>query len=323
MLIIVLGLVVLVSLLAVSMVSLSQGAYRLSAIETNREEAAYFAEDAAARMIWLLRDDISKHPNRTLGRNNDAMDLAPRYPADGSVYTIINEDAVNVSVSLSDATTGLDISGRNPGLGIRQLLRLFPEDDERRHRFLSFSNALGDYVDANGLSRQNGGVEREGYEALLRYPLPRNRPMRYKWEICWIPGCSKFFKADKYGEMPEFRIIAPWGVRRLRGRSNFFSAGKKVLKAFAKLSDEEVVAVMKARSAWKRDKTPLTENLPVGLLGRLRGRFSFRESGSYAFLIKVPVGADGGWRILSLALRMNRYLSTRKKMIYYKWRFLR
>ncbi|NOY75333.1 MAG: hypothetical protein GXP32_06035 [Kiritimatiellaeota bacterium] len=322
-LIIALGLIALVSLLALSMVSYSKSAYRLSSVESGRVMASYSAEGAAARMIWLLRDDIAKHPNRVLGTGGEVEDFAPRYPADGTEYEFVGEDGATVSVSLSDAASGVDVSGTSPNIRLRAFLYSYRNDNEWRIRYESFLNALGDYVDTNDLSRQNGGRERADYSAAGKYPLPRNGPIRYKWEICWTPGCSEFFKPDNYGRMSDFRVVAPRGLVQPRGRVNFFSATRKELRAFAKLSDTEVDAAVEARSAWTRAKEPLSENLPVGLLGRLRGRFAFRESGCYALLVKAPVGMDGGVRVLSVILRVNRYLATRKNLEYYEWRFLR
>jgi hypothetical protein len=224
---------------------------------------------------------------------------------------------------LFDANSGIDISGGRPGIRLLRMIDLFPIDDERRDSFISFTRALDDYVDSNDLRRPNGGVEMEEYSALKRYPLPRNHPMLFKWEVCWVPGCAEFFKADAFGRMPEFRVIAPRGLRSLRGRANFFSASRSELKAFAKLSDADVAAAIEARNAWKRERTPLSTNLPLGLLGRLRQHFSFRESGCYTLLIKAPVGEFGGWRILSLTLRVGKYLSTGKNIMYYDWRFTR
>ena len=322
-LIVALGLIVLVSLLALSAIAISQGGHRLSAVEISRCEATYQAESAVSKMIWLLRDDLAKHPKRALGSEGQLDDTGPQYFADGRSYPIPLEDGRTVEVTLSDAASGLDITGNKAISHLRSKRGIYDFDENLSGLYSEFLGAFADYVDRDDLLHSPCGAEAGEYQALGEPALPRNGYLRYVAEICWIPGSGHFFSPDPYGVLSEFRVITPFGLKWIRGRDSFFSASANELRDAAGLSDEELELVLQARSAWQSAQVPLTDNLPLDLTGRLRRHFSFMESGWYTFLVKAPIGGDGGSRILLVTLQVQRGLTRYRRLRYYQWRYLR
>lgn len=324
-LIIVLGLITLLSLMIVSIITFSQTSYQLSRISTDRSQSAYWAESAIARTIWMLHYDGTKHPSRSLGSQDEELSQnnIERFLADGSFHdSKINTDG-QVKVAIFDAVSGVDISGSNPTRYMKRNQEYFADDDQAYEDYKFFLNSIDDYVDSNDFVHLNGGFESQDYEGEGMAPLPRNYAMQYREEISWIPEFGKFFSPDHYGRLSEFRIIAPKGMRQLRGNENFFSADKNQLKFRASLDDEQLSAVLKARNSWTSEKTPLSENLSPDMVSKLQQNFSFRESGYYTFIVIASPGKKMVGRVFTCTIQITNTLSLSSNLRYYEWRFLK
>ena len=319
-LIIALGMVVLVSLLAISIVTVSQMTDKLSKTVTDRARAAYLAEDSLEMMIWLLNSDIRKHPNRSLGAASEDDD-GPRVMCDACEHTRKLPSDWRSSVVITDAVSGYSISGSNPTAYLRGREREFEEDEALLEEYKLCLNRLRDYVDTNDFTQLTGGMEREGYDALGLAPLPRNKPLEYRDEILWIPGFSRFLSLDSYGSLSNIRIIAPQGMRPLRGKPNFFTADESQLSSMTRMDENQVGIVMNARDAWRKNPgaSAFSEGLSTNVLSSLRRNYSFRESGCYTFFIKILGERGNVLRVLSCTLRVNRNLSNGKSIQYYDW----
>jgi len=322
-LIVVLGLITLISLLTVSIVTFSQVSDRISKLTCDRSKAAYWAEGATDRAIWLLRNDIVKHPTRRLGKEKDDEDNIERFLADGIIHSYKNYEGSSIKVSIFDAIHGIDISGSRPTRYLQKHQSSFADDKDKLEAYKLFLNSVVDYVDPNDFTHLNGGFEKEDYEDIGMAPLPRNYAMEYSYEMFWIPGFQEFFPVDKYGRIPGFRIIAPHGLRQLRGTGNIFAADANQLKLQAGLSDEEIAQVTIAKKAWDSNQVPLSDSLAPDLLGKLKRKFSFRESGYYTFIVEASPGQGFASRIFTCTLQITNYLSPSNEIRYYEWRFLR
>lgn len=322
-LIVVLGLFALISLLTLSIVSFSKVTDRLSKIASDREKAAYWAESALDRAIWLLRNDIVKHPTRTLGAEQDEDEEIERFLADGVTHIFTNDEENEIKVTILDAVTGIDISGSRPSRYLQRPQSYFDDDRDTFERYKLFLNSVTDYVDTNDFTHINGGFEREDYAAIGMAPLPRNNIMEYKYEILWIPGFSEFFSIDQYGRLPSIRIIAPQGLRQLRGSNNFFSADNDQIKLTTGFDDDQMQQVIDARNGWTNSQIPLSESLGPDLLSRLQQNYSFRESGFYTFVIEASPGEGFASRIFTCSLQITNNLTTTNEISFYEWRFLR
>lgn len=321
-LIVVLGLIALVSVLTVSIVAFSQISDKISKVTCDRSKADYWAESAVARTIWLLRNDIAAHPTRSLGKEEEDEETE-RFFADGSSHKMDNYEEGEVESIIYDAVSGIDISGSKPALHLKRPQSYFEDDEKAFEHYNFFLNSLRDYVDTNDFTHQNGGFEREEYEAEGMAPLPRNYAMQFREEILWVPGFSDFFSCDKYGTIPAIRIIAPKGLKQLRGKNNFFSADVSQMQSITKLDEAQIAQVIDARNAWNNDKTPLSDSLDVGILSKLKRHYSFKESGYYTIVVNASPGEGFAGVRLSCTIQIGRKISSSSELRYYEWRFLR
>ena len=322
-LIVVLTLIVLLSLLTFSTATFSQISYRLSTINRDRIKSAYWAESAAARTMWLLASDIKKHPSRALESDDDEEEVE-RFLANGSSHTIKNEDEAEIKVKIYDASTGIDISGSNPIKYLQKHKTAFEDDKDKLEEYKYFLNSVVDYVDTNDFVHLNGGFEKDDYKAEGMEPLPRNYAFQYREEILWVPEIEKFFTPNKDGIMNAFRLIPPKGLPPIRGNSNFFSeTNQNVMQLKTGLQKDEVDSIFKARNDLLKSKTSLADSLDQDILKKVKGKYSFRESGFYTFIIEASPGKEMAGRIFTCTIRLTRNITGGKELRYYDWRFLR
>ena len=110
---------------------------------------------------------------------------------------------------------------------------------------------------------------------------------------------------------------------QLRGNSNFFSADPSQIQLTTGLEDAQVQEVIGAKNSWLSNKTPLSEILAPDILGKLKQRYSFRESGYYTFIVNASPGKGLAGRILTCTIQVTRNISNYSDLRYYEWRFLR
>jgi len=323
-LIVVLALTVLLTLMTFSTVTFSRLSYRLSSINTHRLHSAYLAESAAMRTIWLLASDISRHPSRGLGSDNEEEEEMERFLADGTAHKIKNDEDAEVSVKIYDAASGIDVSGSNPVKFLQKHKSAYEEDDEKLENYKFFLNSVLDYVDSNDFVHMNGGFEKDDYKEEGMEPLPRNYAMQYREEMLWIPDVEKFFTPNNDGLMNGFRLIPPKGLPPIRGNSNFFAENScDLMRLETGLDEEEVNSVFKARNELLKSKTSLIDSLDESVLSKVKSKYTFRESGFYTFLVEASPGKNMAGRIFTCTIRLARTVTGGRELRFYDWRFLR
>ncbi|MBN1864952.1 MAG: hypothetical protein JW808_08630 [Victivallales bacterium] len=315
--------IALASLLVLSIVTVSQTSHQLSTVSANRASAGYLAEGAVARTIWMLRHDISVNPNRLMARETVVLDEpVERFFADGKEHVIEGESGELCRVEIFDAVAGVDISGNAPAQRLQRPQSFFDDDMDSFNRYKLFLNCVTDYVDLNDFLQVGGGFEREDYAVAGMAPLPRNAQMQFREEIMWVPGCSEFFMPDRRGVMSQFRVIPPSGLPRLRGNSSFFSQDAEQIRLDTGLSAEQSTDAVVARKKLIESGIPLSESLMPDVLGRLRQRFSFRESGFYTIIVSASNAENLDGRVLYCIMQITRNISNSTEIQYYEWRFL-
>jgi len=323
-LIVVLALTVLLSLLTFSTVTFSRISYRLSSINTTRLHSKYLAESAAVKTIWLLASDIAKHPTRSLASDKDEEEENERFLADGSIHKIENDEDAEISVKIFDAASGIDISGSNPVKFLQKHKSAYEDDDEKLEDYKFFLNSVLDYVDSNDFVHINGGFEKDDYKEEGMEPLPRNYAMQYREEMLWIPDVEKFFTPSKDGLMNAFRLIPPKGLPPIRGNSNFFAENNEnLMQLETGLDKTDVESIFKARNELLKSKTSLMDSLDDDIYKKVKGKYSFRESGFYTFLVDASPGKNMAGRIFTCTIRIGRTLTGGKELRFYDWHFLR
>ncbi len=284
-LIAVLCLVITVSILTASAVALSQYSRREVNTFSNFTRTACIAEGTSNRALWLLLADKKSNPSRTLGSVDsiDAVVDKERFLADGVIHKL-DYYGNNVKFAITDAITGIDISGSSPQREMTYFNLLFQDDAEKLYEFKNFCSRLQDYVDSDDLVRLES-MESQNYQEQNLYNLPRNRRFRFREEILFVPGAEKYFKPDSEGRLSSIRIIPPGETRSIRGRLNLYSAPLALIAEQCELDEKEILQVKNALTLWKNNREPITDTLEPELRTKLKQKFSTSESGYYTITV--------------------------------------
>jgi len=324
-LIMVMMLLLLSGLLVASLVALSQLDDCLTALDRDRATAAYLAESAVARTLWLLRYDCATYPTRDLGVDDPLADPEKeRFLADGRPHRLELPGGV-AEVAIRDLVSGLDISGVAPDQALKRSPEdaEFADDDERYQRYTDFLAAVKDYVDPDDMTQLVGGCEADDYAKDGRRPLPRNGPFQYREELLWVRGATEFFKVGEDGRMEGVMVLPPTSRMPVpKGNPSFFSASRDQLLKHGGFSAEDADKILDARKRWLAGEGRLEDLLDPAQLATLRQRFSFRESGYYTLMIKADTGPDTAPRILNCSLQFSGQLAATETIRYYEWLFL-
>jgi len=295
-LILVLGVLAVVGVMAAHVALVSETTAREAAVAATRSELRYACESAIDRAFWLLLVDRAVYRNRDLGRLPTERETAEEevWMTDGRRHEFKVMD-LTVHVAHCDADAGLDFSAPDAAQKLRTVL--LSEQEERQEQIDSFLDILSDYVDTDDLEHLNG-KEQPDYAAEGLPDLPRNGVIQFREEVYWLEGVRETLSGADPLETPSkaaplddraVRLIPPKGFgfqQASRGRRSsasarpsFFSSPPSLIRQLANLTDSELTSVLEARGRWQTEGEPLEDNLDPGLVARLRGRFSFQESG--------------------------------------------
>ncbi len=317
-LVIVLSLLVLVGLLVASAASLSQLTQKTATTATDRIELGYVAEGVAARLQWLLMNDINKNRTRMLGEaSKNELDDVERFYADGTVHEITYAEGYTGRATIMDAACGVDISGKDGPNKLKQAWSPSKEDLEEYNNFIDFIDCFTDYVDPDDFLGVSGkGHEKSDYLQDGLPNLPRNAPLQFREELLLVYGSEKYVKPDEFGRLACVRIIPLEGMDIINANDSFMTADSATLKRKAGLDDAEVALVLKARELWIKEKIPLSDSLDAGLFQKVKSRLSFTESGIYTF--KIEAGDAYIKRTLFLTMKTS-FLLPAYGNRYYEW----
>jgi hypothetical protein len=226
-------------------------------------------------------------------------------------------------IQIVDASSGKDISGSSPERNLLLPQTAFEDDYDKWERYNNFLRSLKDYVDRNDFVNPNGGMEANDYEELGLSPLPRNNKMEYREEALLIPGSEEFFTPDSNGVVSGLRIVAPMGMKQLRGKENFFSASEDNFVSDGGFSETEVDSILKARNLWETEKVPLSESLEPDLLSRVKGKYPMNETGFYTIYVDASPGPNMPGKLISVSLEIPVNLVQGGYFQFYEWRFLK
>lgn len=316
-LIAVLCFILLVNVLIASSVSLSQLVNYTSKETTQRGASAYLVEGAAARAIWLLVNDKKKYPERSLGETDYANAEEERYLADGTEHKF-ESDGAEVTVRIFDMGSGSSIAGKTPSSKLQRTQSDCGDDEKAYEDYKDFLDKVDDYVDSDPFVRLHG-AEKNEYLTLKMPPLPRNGDFIFREEVLWIPGCSQFFKPDEYGMVWDFQIIPLKGLPKIIGKDNFFSVSKGQIMSDLGLNQSDTEKVIRARDEWAKNGMSLSTSLGEELFNRLKGEYSFKESGFYTFVVKVRPEKGRSERVLTFSLKLESRIQG-DIFNYYDWR---
>lgn len=278
-LIAVLVLVLCIGVLAASAVTLSQ--FSAAEVDTfcSLQRSAYRLESALNRIVLLLARDRQQYADRS--PENADYRQTERFMADGVIHRL-EVDAETVQFRITDAASGVDISGTAPS---RQLRNREWNNAEDRERWLRLLACLDDYADRDEFVRENG-MERMHYRENGIPALPRNNVLQFREELRWIPGASAFFPPGPDGLLTPVRIIPPPKLRAIAGRPNLYAATPEWIIVLARLTEQEGEALKESLRLWVHERRPLAETMPPGISGKLSVAFSTRETGIYTISVQ-------------------------------------
>lgn len=330
-LIMVLGVLAAVGIMAAHVAIVSEVIAREAKVAADRGQLRYAAESAAARAFWLLAADLAQYPNDHnqvgLREVENQGTEEERWIMDGRSHEMSAMEFV-VRVSIRDANSGLDFSGKNVRANLEAALR--PDDTieagEQAETIDKFLDVLADYVDPDDYEHLHG-KEYELYEEEGLPGMPRNGPIQFRGEILWLEGFTEAVTGAEPGghavhtNAQAIRIVPPTGFSftgtgsrrstrrrttyrssRRSGKPSFFGSPPQLIRQLAGLTEAELTSVLRARDRWEEDGIPLTDSLDPELLSVLQSRFSFDESG-VATIEVTATAADGA---IHRALRVTR-----------------
>jgi hypothetical protein len=312
-LIAVLGLLLLISLLAASIVTISQISAAQTGSRCQLERSMLLAESCAARVCWLILNDKQAYRSREFVFADDAG--IPRFMADGAEHVYEAYDA-KCTFSISDMNSGFDISGMAPDKNFNILEKYCFTEKKAQDELGDFKNRLLDYVDQDSLIRV-GGMEAPEYQAIGLAPLPRNSQMQYNREVFYIPGSGNFFSVDDNGRPANLRPIAP---SLPLNNCSIFNAGKTTLIGKLGCSGDEADDILNAVNLWKTQKIPLQQNLADATIASLKSNFSFTESGCYTITINASPHSAINGRTLIFSVKLDNAIPP-NGLSYLEWTF--
>ena len=245
------------------------------------------AEGAANRIQWLIAADRNLYPSaEQLGETLYDDYETDRYLADGTPH-VMDYYGEEVQFTISDARTGVDLSSSAYASTLNALAQNRSEETEWTDALAVLREQLADYIDANGDTTGEDGLEEANYEEMHMKPLPRNAAMQFREELLYLPGFRDLFTTDRQGRLSGIRLIPPENTVSLSGTPSLLDASDDMLKSYCGLEDGEVAEVREAIEAWKLEKTPLGDRLDPELLAKLN-RLSRSESGYYTVTVEAP-----------------------------------
>lgn len=271
-----LALIATAGLMAATMVIISRigTLYAVSFVDMMR--SGYVAEGAANRIRYLIEAD------RSVFGDSDAQELEydtyeiDRYLADGSPHEI-DYYGTPVKFTISNGVSGYVISGESD-------FSIYTKNRTDETLVVDtvgvFRRRYTDYEDSDDDVSEDG-LEREDYESLGQYNLPRNGSMQYREEMLWIPGSDELLPTDADGRLSairHFRITAT-------GNPSIYTATYAQLRTYGELEVEEAVNVLNALKQWRIDRTTLSDQLSEETLSAIKSKFSFTESEYYTVRI--------------------------------------
>ena len=245
------------------------------------------AEGVGNRVQWLIAADRNLYATtEQLGETlYDEYD-GDRYLAD-RVPHVIDYYGETVSFTISDARSGVDLSSADYASTLNSLAANRTEETEWTDALTMLKEQLTDYLDADGDTTGDDGMEEADYEQLHMNPLPRNAPMQFREELLYLPAFRALFTTDRQGRLSDIRLIPPENTVSLTGTPSLLEASDDMLKSYCGLEDGEVTEARAAIEAWRNERTPLSDSLDSELLAKL-GKLSRQESGYYTVTVSAP-----------------------------------
>jgi hypothetical protein len=285
-LIAVLCLIFTAGILTATTLALSKSAVFNVTAHVKMQRSMLVSEGVANRVMWLLAADRSLYStSEQMGETVYDEYEYDRYLADGTPHTL-DYYGEEVQFTITDARSGVDLSSDGYAAALNSLVQNRDDSADWTDGVAALQNQIADYVDSNGDTTGDDGLEEANYDELNMRPLPRNAAMQFREELLYLPAFRDLFTTDRNGRLDAVRLIPPENTVSLSGAPSLMTASDDMLKSYCNLEDGEVTEVREAINAWLKERTPLSESLDSELLGKL-GALSRTESGNYTITVEA------------------------------------
>ena len=299
-LLVVLTLLTTVTLFGGGIIVISQTARLATRATTGISKFNLLAEGAANRVKWVILWDKAQNNPRSLG-NEKTIEKSEelgfdRYIADGRVYTM-DYYGYDIDVWIKDAAAGLNFYTDKPSKVMDYFRKKYNDEGEGEQNNNSedsqelleqlddFKKILDDYVDENSLTGFQS-MEKDEYSGQDMFPLPRDEVFVFRDELLWLSNSEKFFRVDQFGQLSLVRIMPPEGLSAITASDNLFAVPLEYIQVMCNLGEEESTMVAEGIKQWLSEGTPIEEALELELYTKVKGKFSFSESGFYTIKLR-------------------------------------
>ena len=279
-------------LLVLALVAVSRVSTVGVATYTDLMRSGYIAEGAGNRVRYLIEAD------RQLYGTSRAEDIkyedydTDRYLAD-SIEHEIDYYGTPVKFVITSAQSGVAMTNVNA-------LDVFSYDRDTESAVTDllgeFADQLSDYIDTDDESRTDG-FEVADYEGIDMNALPRNASPQFREELLWLPAAKTLLPLDKDGRLT---LIRQFGIPS--GNPSIYTVNYTMLRTMAQLEEEQAKEVLRALELWRKERTPLGDQLDELVLPQLQRSFSWDEPEYYTVTVRqaAPEGRPTSRRVYSV-----------------------
>ncbi len=295
-LVVVLMLLMMVAVFSGGIIVISQTARLATRATTGISKFNLLSEGASNRVKWIILWDKAKKNPRSLG-NEQTIEKSEelgfnRYIADGRVYTM-DYYGYDIDIWVKDAAAGLNFYTDKPSKVMKYFRTKFKADEsddsqEKLDELDDYKKIMDDYVDEDSETNFDS-MESDEYESKDMFPLPRNGIFAFREEILWLPNSEKYFNVNQFGQLDLVRILPPEGLGEISASDNLFAVPLEYIQVMCDLEEEQISEVQEGIRQWLSDGTSLEESLELELYTKIKGKFSFAESGVYTIKLKPGV----------------------------------
>ncbi len=263
-------------LLVLALVAVSRVSTVGVATYTDLMRSGYIAEGAGNRVRYLIEAD------RQLYGTSRAEDIeyedydTDRYLAD-SIEHEIDYYGTPVKFVITSALSGVAMTNVNA-------LDVFSYDRDTEAAVTDllgeFADQLSDYIDTDDESRTDG-FEVADYEGIDMNALPRNASPQFREELLWLPAAKTLLPLDKDGRLT---LIRQFGIPS--GNPSIYTVNYTMLRTMAQLEEEQAKEVLRALELWRKERTPLGDQLDELVLPQLQRSFSWDEPEYYTVTVR-------------------------------------
>jgi hypothetical protein len=242
----------------------------------------YVAEGAANRIRFLIEADRQVF-TAVSGEETIYEDYEhDRYLPDGIDHELLYY-GTPVKFRILNGNAGVNMGTGSYTSSIGRLASTEEEENNYTIALDVLSSQIADYVDSDDESNGDG-LEREQFEDMNIKNLPRNSAIQFREELLWLPGAVNVLPLDRDGRLTFVRLMSVSGGQS-NAKPDLYTANYTTLRTIGMLDEEKAAEICRALEIWRRDRTPLADQIDALDLLPLKNLFSWDPSDNYTIVI--------------------------------------